>query len=122
MNILIITPFYKHDRNIASVRWTNIGIRLANKHNVIIVTQPHDDMDINTTIEKDEDNILVARINQKTWYEKTAIKHFGGATGDDWQTASGTGESIQVKDDFKRKLKNRVLYTFMRRKAKQYLI
>lgn len=120
MNILIITPFYKHDRNIASVRWTNIGIRLAKKHNVIVVTQPHDDMDMNTTIEKDEDNILVARINQKTWYEKTAIKYFGGATGDDWQTTTGTGEPVEVKDDFKRKLKNRVLYASMRRKAKQY--
>jgi glycosyltransferase involved in cell wall biosynthesis len=120
MNILIITPFYKHDRNIASVRWTNIGIRLAKKHNVIIVTQPHDDMDMNTTIEKDEDNILVARINQKTWYEKTAIKHFGGATGDDWQTSAGTGEPMQAQDDFKRKLKNRVLYASMRRKAKRY--
>ena len=120
MNILIITPFYKHDRNIASVRWTNIGIRLAKKHNVIVVTQPHDDMDMNTTIEKDEDDILVARINQKTWYEKTAVKHFGGATGDDWQTASGTGEPIQVQDGFKRKLKNKVLYASMRHKAKQY--
>lgn len=120
MNVLIITPFYKHDRNIASVRWTNIGIRLAKKHNVIVVTQPHDDMDMNMTVEKDEDNILVARINQKTWYEKTAVKHFGGATGDDWQTASETGEPIQVQDDFKRKLKNRVLYASMRRKAKQY--
>ena len=120
MNILIITPFYKHDRNIASVRWTNIGIRLAKKHNVIIVTQPHDDMDMNTTIEKDEDNILVARINQKTWYEKTAIKHFGGATGDDWQTSAETGEPMQAQDDFKRNLKNRVFYASMRRKAKRY--
>lgn len=120
MNILIITPFYKHDRNIASVRWTNIGIRLAKKHNVIVVTQPHDDMDMSTTIEKDEDNILVARINQKTGYEKTAIKHFDGATGDDWQTSAGTGEAVQVNDDFKRKLKNRILYASMRCKAKQY--
>ena len=120
MNILIITPFYKHDRNIASVRWTNIGIRLAKKHNVIVVTQPHDDMDMSTTIEKDEDNILVARINQKTGYEKTAIKHFGGATGDDWQTSAGSGEPIQIQDNLKRKIKNRVLYASMRRKAKQY--
>lgn len=120
MNILIITPFYKHDRNIASVRWTNIGIRLAKKHNVIVITQPHDDMDMNMTVEKDEDNILVARINQKTWYEKTAVNHFGGATGDDWQTASGTGEPIQIQDNLKRKIKNRVFYASMRRKAKQY--
>ena len=119
MNILIITPFYKHDRNIASVRWTNIGIRLAKKHNVIVVTQPHDDMDMNMTVEKDEDNILVARINQKTGYEKTAIKHFGGATGDDWQTV-GTDETKRIQDNFKRKLKNRVLYASMRHKAKQY--
>lgn len=120
MNILIITPFYKHDRNIASVRWTNIGIRLAKKHNVIVVTQPHDDMDMNMTIERDEDNILVARINQKTWYEKTAIKHFGGATGDDWQTSAGTGEPVQVNDNFLRKLKNRLLYSSMKSKAKSY--
>ena len=120
MNILIITPFYKHDRNIASVRWTNIGIRLAKKHNVIVVTQPHDDMDMKTTIERDEENILVARINQKTWYEKTAVKHFGGATGDDWQTTAGTGEPEKVNDDFKRKLKNRLLYSSMKSKAKQY--
>lgn len=120
MNILIITPFYKHDRNIASIRWTNIGVRLAKKHNVIVVTQPHDDMDMNTTIERDEDNILVARLNQKTSYEKLAVKHFGGATGDDWQISAGTGEDAQVNDDFKRKLKNRILYASMRRKAKQY--
>lgn len=120
MNILIITPFYKHDRNIASVRWTNIGIRLAKKHNVIVVTQPHDDMDMNSTIERDEDNILVARINQKTLYEKLAVKHFGGATGDDWQTSSGSGEPAEVKDDFKRKLKNKLLFSSMKSKAKQY--
>lgn len=120
MNILIITPFYKHDRNIASVRWTNIGIRLAKKHNVIVVTQPHDDMNMNTTIERDENNILVARINQKTWYEKTAVNHFGGATGDDWQTSAGTGESEQIKDSFIRKMKNRLLYGSMKSKARQY--
>ena len=120
MNILIITPFYKHDRNIASVRWTNIGVRLAKKHNVIVVTQPHDDMDMNTTIERDEDNILVARLNQKTSYEKLAVKHFGGATGDDWQTASGSGQPSEVRDDFKRKLKNKLLYSSMKSKAKQY--
>lgn len=120
MNILIITPFYKHDRNIASVRWTNIGIRLAKRHNVIIVTQPHDDMDMDTSIERDEDSILVARINQKTRYEKIAVKHFGGATGDDWQTSAGNGEPVQVKDSIKRKLKNRLLFASMKKKAKQY--
>ncbi len=120
MNILIVTPFYKHDRNIASVRWTNIGIRLAKNHNVIVVTQPRDDMNMDTTINRDEDGILVARINQKTWYEKIAVKRFGGATGDDWQTAAGTGESKPANDNFKRKLKNRLLYTSMKSKAKQY--
>jgi len=120
MNILIITPFYKHDRNIASVRWTNIGIRLAKRHNVIIVTQPHDDMDMDTSIERDEDSILVARINQKTRYERIAVKHFGGATGDDWQTSAGNGEPVQVNDSIKRKLKNRLLFASMKKKAKQY--
>ena len=28
MNILIVTPFYKHDKNIASVRWTNLAAYL----------------------------------------------------------------------------------------------
>jgi|GEM_PF-906442 len=120
MNILIITPFYKHDRNIASVRWTNLGTRLAKKHNVIIVTQPHDDMDLTTSVEKDEDNVLVARINQKTGYEKIAVKHFGAATGDDWQTAAGNGDAEQFNDNFKRKLKNRLLFASMKKKAKQY--
>ena len=120
MNILIVTPFYKHDRNIASVRWTNIGIRLAKKHNVIVVTQPHNDMDMNITIGKDEDGILVARINQKTNYEKIAIKHFGGETGDDWQTKSNTDHYEQRRDDFKRILKNRILYASMKSKAKKY--
>ena len=69
MNLLIVTPFYKHDRNIASVRWTNIATRLAKSHNVIVVTQPHDDMDMTRDIAKDEDGILVARLNQKTSYE-----------------------------------------------------
>lgn len=121
MNILVVTPFFKHDKNIASVRWTNIATRLAKKHNVIVVTQPHDDMDMNTEVFTDESGILVARINQKTAYEKFAVKYFGGATGDDWQTSSNSGdEATQTKDSFVRKLKNRVLYASMKSKAKNY--
>ena len=107
MNILIITPFYKHDKNIASVRWTNISKRLAKSHNVIVVTQPFDDMDMKFEKYKDEDNILVARINQKTDYEKIAIKHFSGATGDDWQTSNKNEEKATETDNAKRKLKNK---------------
>ncbi|MBQ8538695.1 MAG: hypothetical protein IJ433_03490 [Ruminococcus sp.] len=121
MNILVVTPFFKHDKNIASVRWTNISTRLAKKHNVIVVTQPHDDMDMNTEVFTDESGILVARINQKTAYEKFAVKYFGGATGDDWQTSSNSGdEAAQTKDSFVRKLKNRVLFASMKSKAKNY--
>lgn len=122
MNILIITPFYKHDKNIASVRWTNLSARLAKKHNVIVVTQPQDDMDMQRTVQKDDDGILVARINQKTGYEKIAIKHFGGATGDDWQTASAadTQTSEGGGEGLVRKLKNRVMFASMKQKARSY--
>lgn len=121
MNILIVTPFYKHDRNIASVRWTNIATRLAKRHNVIVVTQPHDDMDMTPEIGKDEDGILVARLNQKTAYEVFAVKHAGGATGDDWQTSSNSNEASAVAHEgFVRKAKNRVLFASMKQKAKQY--
>ncbi len=124
MNILIIAPFYKHDRNIASVRWTNISTRLAKRHNVIMVTQPHDDMDMTMSVNRDEDNILVARINQKTSYEKFAVKHFGGATGDAWQTKSNTSadsnQTVQNGDSLVRKIKNRVLFASMKQKAKDY--
>lgn len=121
MNILVVTPFFKHDKNIASVRWTNIATRLARKHNVIVVTQPHNDMDMTNEIIND-DGILVARINQKTAYEKFAVKYFGGATGDDWQTASSSAENApqKFKESFVRKLKNRVLYASMKSKAKSY--
>lgn len=121
MNILIITPFFKHDRNIASVRWTNLATRLCKRHNVIVVTQPHDDMDMTESIARDEDGILVARLNQKTAYEKFAVKHFGGATGDDWQTRSpNQDEDVPAKESAVRKLKNRVLLTSMELKARQY--
>lgn len=122
MNILVVTPFYKHDRNIASVRWTNISTRLAKRHNVIVVTQPHDDMDMRTTLETDEDGVLVARINQKTAYEKFAVKHFGAATGDDWQTSANTStETAKPKSEsIVRKLKNRALFSSMKLKARSY--
>jgi len=121
MNILIVTPFFKHDRNIASVRWTNIATRLAKRHNVIVVTQPHDDMDMTREIGKDEDGILVARLNQKTSYELFAVKHFGGATGDDWQTSCGTEETDAVlHDGLVRKVKNHALFLSMQQKAKAY--
>jgi len=123
MNILVITPFYKHDRNIASVRWTNISVRLAKRHNVIVVTQPHDDMDMTMSIDKDEDNILVARINQKTAYEKFAVKHMGAATGDAWQTTSNSNNSTNNNNSSEsliRKLKNRVLFASMKQKARDY--
>lgn len=118
MNILIVTPFFKHDRNIASVRWTNISKRLAKNHNIIVVTQPHDDMDM-TYSKVEEEGILVARINQKTDYEKFAIRHLGGATGDDWQT-KGASEVVAQQDTMTRKVKNFVLYQSMQKKAKDY--
>ena len=122
MNILVVTPFYKHDRNIASVRWTNISTRLAKRHNIIVVTQPHDDMDMRTTIETDEDGILVARINQKTSYEKFAVKHFGAATGDDWQTSANSSDTSDKpkSESIVRKLKNRALFASMKLKARSY--
>ncbi|MBE6824274.1 MAG: glycosyltransferase family 4 protein [Ruminococcaceae bacterium] len=122
MNILVVTPFFKHDKNIASVRWTNISTRLAKKHNVIVVSQPHDDMDMSLDISKDDDGILVARINQKTAYEKFAVKYFGGATGDDWQTSTNSAEDEANKNEesFVRKMKNRVLFSSMKSKAKSY--
>ncbi len=122
MNILVITPFYKHDRNIASVRWTNISARLAKRHNVIVVTQPHDDMDMTMSIEKDEVNILVARINQKTAYEKFAVKHMGAATGDDWQTSSNSDKDTanNNSESMVRKIKNRALFASMKQKARDY--
>ncbi len=122
MNILVVTPFYKHDRNIASVRWTNISTRLAKRHNVIVVTQPHDDMDMRTTIETDEDGVLVARINQKTVYEKFAVKHFGAATGDDWQTSANSSDTSDKpkSESIVRKIKNRALFASMKLKARSY--
>ncbi len=120
MNILIVTPFFKHDRNIASVRWTNIATRLAKRHNVIVVTQPHDDMDMTRDVRTDEDGILVARLNQKTSYEVFAVKHFGAATGDAWQTSDGGDEDAAPQEGLVRKLKNRVLFYAMRQKAKAY--
>lgn len=122
MNILVVTPFFKHDKNIASVRWTNIATRLAKKHNVIVVSQPHDDMDMTKQICRDEDGILVARINQKTAYEKFAVKYFGGATGDDWQTSSNNSDqqTVQSSESVVRKIKNRALFASMKSKAKSY--
>lgn len=126
MNILIITPFYKQDRNIASVRWTNIAQRLSKKHNVIIVTQPLDnDMDM-TFYKQKEDGILVARINQKTTYEKIAVRYFHGATGDDWQTASSSDSSVNSTTNSKesaiRILKNRIMFASMKSKARAYAL
>lgn len=118
MNILIVTPFYKQDKNIASVRWTNIAKRLSTKHNIIVVTQPFDDMDM-TYSKIEEDGILVARINQKTRYEKIAVKWFGGETGDDWQTKNEQTATVE-KDSVVRRIKNFVLYNSMNIKAKEY--
>ena len=121
MNILIITPFYKQDKNIASVRWTNIAPRLSKNHNIIVVTQPLDnDMDMTFT-KTVEDGILVARMNQKTAYEKIAVKYFHGATGNDWQTSSASDKIFSVQQDSAvRIIKNRVMYASMRAKAKAY--
>ncbi len=121
MNILVVTPFYKHDRNIASVRWTNIATRLAKRHRVIVVTQPHDDMDMTREIFTDEDGVLIARLNQKTRYELFAVKHFGAATGDDWQTSTSDDNTVvKPNEGIVRKLKNRVLFHSMKSKAKAY--
>ncbi|MBQ3069976.1 MAG: hypothetical protein IJD01_08545, partial [Clostridia bacterium] len=65
--------------------------------------------------------ILVARLNQKTSYELFAVKHFGGATGDDWQTSGGTEETDAVPHDgLVRKVKNHALFLSMQQKAKAY--
>ena len=120
MNILIITPFYKQDRCIGSVRWTNLSQRLAKRHRVIVVSQPLDDMDMTFT-NVEEDDLLIARLNQKTLYEKIAVKHFHGVTGEDLTVSNKNAEDLaNPKESVIRKLKNRVLYVSMRRKAKQY--
>ena len=123
MNILIVTPFYEQDKNIASLRWTNIAHRLSESNKITIVSQPLDnDMDMSFS-KKTEKNILVARINQKTLYEKIAVKYFGGATGDDWQTTDKCDENISnksAKESFVRKLKNCFLILSMQSKAKSY--
>lgn len=123
MNILIVTPFYKQDKNIASIRWTNIAKRLSTNHRIIIVSQPLDnDMDMTFSI-KEEDGIIVARINQKTAYEKVAVRYFGGDTGDAWQTkSSGNTEKLTSpnKEPVQRIIKNCALYEAMKFKAKEY--
>lgn len=123
MNILIVTPFYKQDRNIASVRWTNFAKRLAKNHKVFVVSQPQDDMDMNFSV-VEEEGIIVARCNQKTAYEKVAVRYFGGETGDDWQTKSDAKScdktDVEVQEGIARKLKNAILYGSMQQKAKQY--
>ena len=122
MNILIVTPFYKQDKNIASVRWTNFAQRLAKNHKVFVVSQPYDDMDMIFSV-TEEDGIVVARCNQKTVYEKIAIKYFAGETGDDWQTTSQTTEikkDVTLKEPFNRKIKNKLIYKSMKHKANVY--
>lgn len=122
MNILIVTPFFKQDKNIASVRWTNIAQRLSKNHRVFVVSQPVDDMDMSFSI-SEEDGITVARCNQKTSYEKFAVRFLGGKTGDDWQT---TSQATDIKspegshDSFVRKLKNALFYKSMQSKAKSF--
>lgn len=124
MNLLIITPFYKQDRCIGSIRWTNLAQRLAKKHNVIVVSQPLDDMDMRFT-KAEEDNLLIVRLNQKTAYEKIAVKHFHGVTGEDL-TIGNVGENksanktVDNKESVSRRLKNKLFYSTMKRKAKSY--
>lgn len=122
MNLLIVTPFYKQDRTIGSVRWTKLTERLARNHHVIVVTQPVNDMDEAITI-TEEDGITVVRANQKTWYEKIAVKYFSGKTGDDWQTkASVSPKTTEVPYPKRlfRYLKNRLCYYAMQTKAVSY--
>ena len=92
MNILIVTPFYEQDRNIASVRWTNISQRLAKKHSVIVVSQPLDDMDKVCTV-SEEKGLTMARINQKSFYEKIAVRFFHGVTGEDLTLSNHSNDS-----------------------------
>lgn len=123
MNILIVTPFYKQDKNIGSVRWTKLAPRLAKKNRVIVVTQPIDDMEERISV-TEEDGIKVIRANQKCLYEKIAVKYFGGATGSDWQTRSTTvNQEVScgfIKESWIRKLKNTLLYYSFQSKAKSY--
>jgi len=123
MKILIVTPFYDQDKCIASVRWTNIARRLADGDNeVYVVTQPLDDMDKNDIVYNDY-NVTVARLNQKTLYEKIGVKYFGGAKGDDMQLSkseASSDETSDKKEPFVRKFKNALMITSMRSKAYFY--
>ena len=120
MNILIVSPFYNQDKCIGSVRWTNLAQRLAKKHNVIVVTQPLDDMDMSFSKET-ADNLTVARLNQKTLYEKIAVKFFHGATGYDIDISDEIGDKKAINNEpVSRKIKNRLFYSTMKSKAKQY--
>ena len=123
MNLLFVTPYYKQDRTIGSVRWTKLTERLAKNHHVIVVTQPINDMDDTVTV-NEEDGVTVVRANQKTFYEKIAVKYFKGKTGDDWQTKvtvpQATGSSASSQESFIRRMKNRVCYGAMQLKAGSY--
>lgn len=123
MNILIVTPYYKHDKNIASVRWTNISGRLSANHTVTVVSQPLEGEDDSLKVITD-DGIRVARLGQATGYEKIAVKYFHGASGEDWQTKTYTKTNVatpsQSSESFARKMKNKVLYGSMKSTAKKY--
>jgi len=123
MNILIVTPFYKQDKTIGSVRWTNLAMRLAKHHNVIVVTQPLDNNSEEITMTQ-EDNLQLIRCNQLSLYEKIASRYFGGDAGNDWQTKP-TAKSLpatnqKIRESFLRKIKNRVFYASAEQKARSY--
>ena len=123
MNILIITPFYKQNEFIGSLRWTNLSQRLARNHKIIVVAQPFNDMD-ETVSKQIEDGLLIARLNQKTLYERIAINVFHSKTDQDIRIqkrieSSDTANLIE-KESFLRKVKNHFLYSTMKHKAKQY--
>lgn len=113
MNILVVTPFYKQDKNIASVRWTKLVPRLAQKHNIYVETQPIIGSGVSYEI-KEDDGIKVARIDQQTGYEKFAVKFFGADSGDDWQTKAsnaGNDKKNNSSDSIIRKIKNKCFYS-----------
>ncbi len=122
-NILIVTPFYKQDKNIASVRWTKLSERLAKNHNIIIVTQPLIGSDDTFSLEPEENGVIVARIDQTTGYQHIARKYFGAAKDDDWQTNSNSSVNSNqdaLSDSFTRKMKNSILYKSEASTAKKY--
>ncbi len=121
MNILIITPFYKQDKTIGSVRWTKLAPRLAQQHNVTVITQPLDNNSDDIFITH-EDGLKVIRCNQQTYYEKFAIKYLNKNSNYALvaRTVDTYEDVCQHSDSFIKKIKNRLFYFLVATKAKSY--